>query len=75
MNNAMKKQIISELDSLPDRKGYSLLDYLHFLKNEKENYIPNQQTVEAIKDLDENRDSLTPYNSSDDLFNDLGIEV
>lgn len=49
MNLAIKKQIISELDNLPDKKGYSLLDYLRFLKQDKENYFPNEETVKAIE--------------------------
>jgi len=72
MNIAVKKQIISELDSLPDQKGYSLLDYLHFLKQDKNEYEPNQETIKAIQ---EKKESLHSYSSTDELFNDLSIEV
>ena len=75
MNSAMKQKIISELDALPDRKGYSLLDYLHFLKNDNEDSLPNSQTIDAINEVDEDHDSLDTYLSSDDLFSDLGIEA
>lgn len=75
MNQAMKNQIISELDSLPDQKAYSLLDYLHFLKQEQKGYQPNNETVEAIKEVEANKDRLHSYNSADELFDDLGIEA
>lgn len=75
MNHAMKNQIISELDGLPDQKGYSLLDYLHFLKQEQNEYYPNNETLEAIKEVESNKKNLNTYNSADDLFDDLGIEA
>lgn len=74
MNNAMKNQIISELDGLPDQKAYSLLDYLHFLKQEQNEYYPNNETVKAIEEVESNKENLKTYNSADDLFDDLGIE-
>ena len=75
MDLAIKKQIISELDNLPDKKGYSLLDYLRFLKEDKENYHPNKKTIEAIEEVAENKDSLHTYGSTDELFEDLGINT
>ena len=75
MNHAMKNQIISELDGLPDQKAYSLLDYLHFLKQEQKEYYPNNETVEAIKEVEANKENLDTYNSADELFDDLGIEA
>ena len=75
MDLAIKKQIISELDNLPDKKGYSLLDYLRFLKQDKENYYPNKDTIEAIEEVSENNNSLQTYNSTDELFKDLGIDT
>jgi len=75
MNLAIKKQIISELDSLPDKKGYSLLDYLHFLKQDQKKYYPNKETIEAIEEVEESKDNLRLYTSADELFEDLGIET
>ncbi len=75
MNQTMKNQIISELDGLPDHKAYSLLDYLHFLKQEQNENYPNNETVKAIKEVEANRENLHTYSSADDLFNDLGIEA
>ena len=75
MNQAMKNQIISELDGLPDQKAYSLLDYLHFLKQEQNEYYPNKETVEAIKEVEANKDNLHSYSSAYELFDDLGIET
>ncbi len=75
MNHAMKNQIISELDGLPDQKAYSLLDYLHFLKQGQKEYYPNNETVEAIKEVEANKENLNAYNTVDDLFDDFGIEA
>ena len=75
MNKAMKQQIISELDSLPDQKAYSLLDYLHFLKQEPLHHIPNQDTIDAIREVEDHQNQLPSYSSSDELFDDLGIEA
>lgn len=47
----IKKQIISELDNLPNIKTCLLLDYLHFLKQDKENCYPNEETVKAIEEV------------------------
>lgn len=74
MDLAIKKQIISELDNLPDKKGYSLLDYLHFLKEDKDNYYPNKKTIEAIEEVTENNSQLKIYTSTDELFEDLEIK-
>jgi hypothetical protein len=75
MNHAMKNQIISELDGLPDQKAYSLLDYLHFLKQEQKEYFPNNITVEAIKEVETNKENLRTYDSAKELFDDLSIET
>ena len=75
MDLALKKQIISELDNLPDKKGYSLLDYLRFLKEDQENYYPNKETISAIEEVLENSNSLQPYDSAESLFKDLGIDT
>lgn len=45
MNIPMKDQIISELDSLSDQKMYSLLNYLHFLKQENEMKLKSLQNM------------------------------
>lgn len=74
MNTAMKNQIISELDNLPDQEGYSLLDYLHFLKQEVKKHYPNAETIEAIKELENDKGKLKTYKSANDLFDDLGIQ-
>lgn len=68
MDLAIKKQIISELDNLPNKKGYSLLDYLRFLKQDKESYYPNGKTIKAIEEVAENSDSLQTYGTADELF-------
>lgn len=75
MNQTRKNKIISELGGLPDQKAYSLLDYLHFLKQEQKEYHPNKGTIEAIKEAEANKDHLASYNSADELFDDLGIEA
>lgn len=75
MDLAIKKQIISELDNLPDKKGYSLLDYLRFLKQDKDNYYPNEETIKAIEEVTENNNSLQTYGSAGELFKDLGIDT
>ena len=46
MNTAMKNQILSELEALPDQKISSLLDFLQFLKQDKQEYHPNAETDE-----------------------------
>ncbi len=74
MNVAMKKQIISELDSLPDQQGCSLLDYLHFLKQEQKGYTPNSKTIEAINELENDKGDLKTYSSASEMFDDLGIQ-
>ncbi len=73
MNSTMKQLIIAELDTLSDRKGYSLLDYLHFLRNEAEDYLPNDTTLNSIKEVEDNKSTLKSYSSSDELFSDLDI--
>ena len=75
MDLAIKKQIISELENLPDKKGYSLLAYLRFLKEDKDNYYPNKETIEAIEEVAENNNNLQTYDSADELFKDLGIDT
>lgn len=75
MDLAIKNQIISELDNLPDKKGYSLLDYLRFLKQDKENYYPNKETITAIEEVADNNNTLQTYGSADSLFKDLGIDT
>ena len=75
MDLAIKKQIISELDNLPDKKAYSLLDYLHFLKQDQDKYYPNKETIEAIEEVAENKNNLQTYNSANELFEDLGINT
>lgn len=74
MNSAVKNQIMVELESLPEQKAYSLLDYLHFLKQEINEDKPNQATREAIEQLDRDRENLKGYASSSELFQDLGID-
>ncbi|MDA3850957.1 MAG: hypothetical protein PF447_06760 [Spirochaetaceae bacterium] len=74
MNIVMKNQIISELDSLPDQKGPSLLDYLHFLKKDSIDYTPNQETIDAINQADRDRKNMKSFSSVDDMFKDMGIE-
>lgn len=74
MNVAMKNQIISELDNLPDQEGHSLLDYLHFLKQEMRSHYPNAETIEAINELENDKGELKTYSSATDLFDDLEIE-
>ena len=71
MNTIMKKQIISELDTLTDIKAASLLDYLHFLKQDVQEYYPNAETIEA---LNEDKSNFSSYNSTEELFDDLGID-
>ena len=71
MNMAMKRQIISELDTLTDTKAASLLDYLHFLKQEKQEYYPNTETIEA---LNEDKSNFKSYSSAEEIFDDLGID-
>lgn len=73
MNVAMKNQIISELDSLPDQQGYSLLDYLHFLKQEQKSDKPNAATIDAINELENDKGKLKTYSSAADMFDDLGM--
>ena len=75
MDMAIKKQIISELDNLPDKKACSLLDYLHFLKQDQDKYHPNKETIEAINEVAENNNHLQTYSSADELFEDLGINT
>lgn len=74
MNTAMKNQIMSELDSLPDKKGPSLLDYLHFLKQDSIEYTPNQETIDAIEEGNRERKKLKSFSSVDEMFKDMGIE-
>ncbi len=75
MNKAMQNKIIEELDTLPDAKGHSLLDYLHFLKNEATTCQSTSHTTWVIHGRETNLDTLHIYDSSADLLNDLGIEA
>ncbi|MDA3850705.1 MAG: hypothetical protein PF447_05485 [Spirochaetaceae bacterium] len=75
MNTAMKNQIIQELDSLPDQKGYTLLDFVHFLKQEQKGNSPNAETNEAINEVENDKGELKTYNSASELFEDLAIEI
>ena len=75
MDLAIKKQIISELDNLPDKKAYSLLDYLYFLKQDKNKYSPNKKTIKALEEVVENNNNLKSYGSADELFADLRINT
>ncbi len=75
MDLAIKKQIISELDNLPDKKAYSLLDYLHFLKQDQNKYHPNKKTIEALEEVAEKNNHLKSYSSADELFEDLRINT
>ncbi|MDA3958005.1 hypothetical protein [Oceanispirochaeta sp.] len=72
MNIDMKKQILSEIESLPETKVASLLDYLHFLKQEKQEYYPNAETIEALQ---EDRSTFSKYDTVDELFDELGINL
>lgn len=74
MNVAMKNQIISELEGLPDQKGPSLLDYLHFLKQEVIDYTPNQETIDAINQADRDRKTAKSFSSVDEMFEDMDIK-
>jgi len=75
MDLAIKKQIISELDNLPDKKAYSLLDYLHFLKQDQNKYHPNKDTIKALEEVAEKNNNLKSYGSADELFEDLRIDT
>ena len=72
MNTVMKEQIISEMESLPDQKAHSLLDYLHFLKQDSQNFQPNDETIEALK---EDKSRFPTYNSTVKLFESLKAEI
>lgn len=72
MNTVMKEQIISELDNLPDQKAHSLLDYLHFLKQDSQNYQPNDETIEA---MEEDKSHFSTYRSAGELFDSLKTEA
>lgn len=63
MNSSIKDRIISELDNLPDQKGYSLLDFLHFLKQEQGDYSSNLRHLRNLRTLFSlpNRDSVPPW--------------
>ena len=74
MNSAVKNQIMSELENLPDQKAYSLLDYLLFLKQEMTESQPNEVTMESIKQANRDRASMKGYSSSKEIFQDLGID-
>jgi predicted RNA methylase len=73
MTKTMREQIIAELDTLPDQKVPSLLDYLHFLRQESE-YIPNQKTINAIEQGERERKKIKSFSSVNEMFNDMGID-
>ncbi len=75
MDLSLRKQIISELDNLPNKKAYSLLDYLRFLKQDQDKYNPNKETIEAIEEVAENNNYLQSYSTADELFKELGIDT
>jgi hypothetical protein len=56
-----------------DQKGNSLLDFLHFLKQEQYDHHPNPETIEAINEIDNDNGSLKTYSSVGEMFSDLGI--
>ncbi|MCK5735454.1 MAG: hypothetical protein KAH21_03205 [Spirochaetaceae bacterium] len=68
MNTVIKEQIISELEDLPDQKVPSLLDYLHFLKQESLSYRPNSETVKAMK---EDKSNFPSYGSAGEFMESL----
>ncbi len=72
MNTAMKNQIILELEALPDQKISSLLDFLQFLKQDKQEYYPNAETIEALQ---EDRSTFSKYDTVEELFDELGIDL
>lgn len=75
MNVAVKNEIISELENLPEQKVNSVLDYIHFLAHEASGHYPNQTTREAIEQLNRDKDSLKSYSSAEEMFQDMGIEI
>ena len=63
----VKEIIISELEDFPDEKVNSLLDYIHFLKYECSENIPNRVTEKTFRDTD-NGKNLNTYSSVNDFF-------
>ena len=72
MNTYTREQIISELESLPDQKIPSLLDYIHFLKKDSLGYQPN---TGAQMTMEEDKSSFPTFNSAEDLLESLKTEA
>jgi len=72
MNAIIREQIISELESLPDQKVPSLLDYIHFLKQDSLSYQPNTETKMA---MEEDKSNFPTFNSAEDLLESLKTEA
>jgi len=66
-------KIVNKLKDLPDNKMPSILDYVNFLKkqrNKKRKFnieIPNQETLKVFKDTDEGK-NLNHYDNINDFF-------
>ncbi len=72
-----KEQVINLIEILPDELIKSLYDYAQFLAHQNE-YTPNAETLEAIKEVEEmkkNPHLYKSYNSFNEILQELDNEV
>ena len=67
MTTKVKDRILNELEDFPENKIESLIDYMHFLKQDNKIKIPNKETEQTFKDTDTGK-NLNSYNSVDEFF-------
>ena len=67
MTTKVKDRILNELADFPENKIESLIDYMHFLKQDNKIKIPNKETEQTFKDTDTGK-NLNSYNSVDEFF-------
>ena len=67
MTTKVKDRILNELKDFPENKIESLIDYMHFLKQDSKIKIPNKETERTFKDTNAGK-NLNSYNSVDEFF-------
>ena len=69
------KNMVEKLNHMSSDRLAEINDFIDFIQQRDLDYIPNAETIEAIKELENDKGELKTYKSADDLFDDLGIEL
>lgn len=73
MTTKIKERIINELRNFPEDKIESLIDYMHFLKQDSDDIkIPNKETEQTLRETDAGK-NLVECKDADDMFKKLDI--